>query len=70
MPSEIVDRFPGSQRDRRGIPVDFRNVPSPRSTSPNGASSSLLCDTAGRRSIPDLAGIVIGHGTATLEETA
>ena len=33
------------------------------------ASSLLLCDRLVAEH-PDLAGIVIGHGTATLEETA
>ena len=40
-----------------------------RSASPNGATSSCLCERLAAEH-PDLAGIVIGHGTATLEETA
>ena len=51
------------------IPVRYRNIPS---TAIDFADWKALvrCASSCRRSIPDLAGIVIGHGTATLEETA
>lgn len=51
------------------VPVPFRAVPSPAIGFAEWQDLVLLCERlAGEH--PDLAGIVIGHGTATLEETA
>ena len=51
------------------VPVKFRAVPSHRIYFPEWRELVLLCDRLVAE-IPDLAGIVIGHGTASLEETA
>ncbi|MFT2520435.1 asparaginase domain-containing protein, partial [Escherichia coli] len=51
------------------IPVDFRNVVSPEIYFKEWRELALLCHRVVAEH-PDLAGIVIGHGTATLEETA
>ena len=51
------------------IPVPFRAVPSPAIGFAEWRDLVLLCERA-VADHPDLAGIVIGHGTATLEETA
>ena len=51
------------------IPVDFRNVPSPEIYFAEWQELAALCHRVAAEH-PDLAGIVIGHGTATLEETA
>jgi len=51
------------------FPVTFANVPSPSIGFAEWKALALRCaDLVGEH--PDLAGIVIGHGTATLEETA
>ena len=65
----IVQAFPAVRDVADIIPVDFRNTLSPNIYFPEWQDLVLLCDelVAGH---PDLAGIVIGHGTATLEETA
>ncbi len=67
--AEIVERFPELERVAEVIPIRFRNVPSFDIYFPEWRELVLLCDKAVAE-IPDLAGIVIGHGTASLEETA
>jgi L-asparaginase len=67
--SAIVARFPEVQEVAEIIPVDFRNVPSTEIYFPEWRDLAALCsDLVAAHS--DLAGIVIGHGTASLEETA
>ena len=48
---------------------DIGTSPAPRSISPTGRRW-CCCASSWSQEHPDLAGIVIGHGTATLEETA
>jgi L-asparaginase len=67
--SEIVVRFPVVKEVAEVIPVDFRNVPSTEIYFPEWRALAALCHRLVAEH-PDLAGIVIGHGTATLEETA
>jgi L-asparaginase len=67
--SGIVARFPEAKEVADVIPVDFRNVPSTEIHFPEWKDLSALCSELVARH-PDLAGIVIGHGTASLEETA
>ncbi|MDE2581299.1 MAG: asparaginase [Rhodospirillales bacterium] len=66
---EILARFPETALVAEVIPVRYRNVPSP---AVGFADWQELVLTAERLAAahPDLAGIVIGHGTATMEETA
>ncbi|HEY8288310.1 MAG TPA: asparaginase [Acetobacteraceae bacterium] len=66
---EILARWPETALVAEVIPVRYRNVPSPAIGFPDWKALAGLC----RQLVadhPDLAGIVIGHGTATLEETA
>ena len=67
--SGIVARFPTVNEVADVIAVDFRNVPS---TEIYYAEWRELAGICGKLAVehPDLAGIVVGHGTATLEETA
>ena len=67
--SGIVARFPVVNEIAEVIPVDFRNVVSPEIYFAEWRELALLCQRVVAEH-PDLAGIVIGHGTATLEETA
>lgn len=65
----ILDAVPELAAVADVIPVPFRAVPSPAIGFAEWRDLVLLCaQTAAAH--PDLAGIVIGHGTATLEETA
>jgi L-asparaginase len=66
---EVLARWPEAALVADVLPVRFRNIPSTSIGYPDWKALVLLCDrlVAGH---PDLAGIVIGHGTATLEETA
>jgi L-asparaginase len=66
---EIIARFPETSLVAEVIPVRYRNIPSTAIDFPDWKALVLLCEKLGREH-PDLAGIVIGHGTATLEETA
>jgi L-asparaginase len=67
--SAIVARFPEVNEMANVVPVDFRNTPSPDIYFPEWQALAVLCaKLAGEH--PDLSGVVIGHGTATLEETA
>ena len=65
----ILDRFPETAVVADVFAVPYRNVPSPRI---GFADWKILLETCHRleREDANLAGIVIGHGTATLEETA
>jgi L-asparaginase len=65
----ILERFPEVQRVAEVVAVPYRNVPSPRIAWPEWRDLVLLCDKVVRDD-PAVAGIVIGHGTASLEETA
>ena len=69
MPAQIVARFPVVNEIAEMIPVDFKNVPSPEIYFAEWKELAALCHRLVAEH-PDLAGIVIGHGTATLEETA
>ena len=51
------------------VVVKFRNIPSPAIYFPEWKELAALCERLAREN-SDLSGIVIGHGTATLEETA
>lgn len=65
----IIDAVPELAEVAEVVPVPFRAVPSPAIGFAEWQDLVLLCERlAGEH--PDLAGIVIGHGTATLEETA
>ena len=66
---EILARFPETALVADVIPVRYQNVPSPRIAFPDWKQLVLLCDRLVAEHA-DLDGIVIGHGTATLEETA
>jgi L-asparaginase len=65
----ILDRFPEVQQVAEVFAVPYRNVPSPQIGWKEWQELVLLCDKVVAET-PDLAGIVIGHGTASLEETA
>src|SRR3954466_15848924 len=65
----ILDRFPEVQQVAEVFAVPYRNVPSPQIAWPEWKQLVLLCDKVVRED-PAVAGIVIGHGTASLEETA
>jgi L-asparaginase len=66
---EILARFPETSLVADVIPVRYRNVPSTRVAFPEWKELVRLCDRLVAEHA-DLAGIVVGHGTATLEETA
>lgn len=66
---QIVERFSEVRDVADVVPVRFKSVPSTKVAFPEWKA---LVQTADQQvsSYPDLAGIVILHGTATLEETA
>ena len=66
---EILERFPETALVAEVIPVRYRNVPSTSIGFTDWQALVKLCDQLVAEHA-DLAGIVIGHGTATLEETA
>jgi L-asparaginase len=66
---EIVARFPEVAMVADVIAVRFAAVPSPNIFFAEWKGLVLLCERLVAEH-PELAGIVIGHGTATLEETA
>lgn len=66
---EIVARFPDLARVADVVPINYANIISPAIGFNDWKSLVLACDKA-VADHPDLAGIVIGHGTASLEETA
>ncbi len=67
--ADMVARYPELAEVAEVIPVKFRNVPSFDIFFPEWRELVRLCDQL-VATIPDLAGIVVGHGTASLEETA
>lgn len=67
--SAIVARFPEVKEVADVIAVDFRNVPSTDIYYAEWHELAAICTKLAAQHA-DLAGIVIGHGTATLEETA
>ncbi len=66
---EILARVPEASIVADVIPVRFRAVPSPKIDFVDWKELVLTAERLVAEH-PDLAGIVIGHGTATLEETA
>jgi L-asparaginase len=66
---EILARFPEVELVADVIPVRYRNIASTAIDFTDWKALAALCGTLAVQH-PDLAGIVIGHGTATLEETA
>lgn len=66
---EILDRMPELREVADILVVPYRNLLSPAIGFPEWRELVLLCEQLVRDN-PDLAGIVIGHGTATLEESA
>ncbi|MBD0273340.1 MAG: asparaginase [Acetobacteraceae bacterium] len=66
---EVLERFPEAREAADVFPVRFSNVPSTRVAFPEWRELLLLCDRLAAEE-PGLAGIVIGHGTSSLEETA
>ena len=67
--ADILARVPEASLVAEVIAVNFRVVTSAHVAFPEWKELVLLCDRLVAEH-PDLAGIVIGHGTATLEETA
>jgi L-asparaginase len=66
---QIIARVPEVAQVADVIPVPFAAVGSPEIYFPHWKSISKLADDLVKEH-PDLAGIVVGHGTASLEETA
>jgi len=67
--AEILGRWPDTAQVADVMPVRYRNIPSTAIDFADWKALVLKCrELVADR--PDLAGIVIGHGTATLEETA
>ena len=66
---EILARWPETALVAEVIPVRYRAIPSPAVGFAEWKQLAALCGKL-HADHPDLAGIVIGHGTATLEETA
>lgn len=67
--SAILERFPEVHEVAQVVAVDFKAVASHHITFAEWKALVLECDRLVAEH-PDLAGIVIGHGTATMEETA
>ena len=66
---EICARFPEMSLAADVLPVRYRNIPSTSLVPSDWKALAELCHRLASEH-DDLAGIVIGHGTATLEETA
>jgi L-asparaginase len=66
---EILARWPETALVAEVIAVRYRNIPSTAIDFADWKALAGLCRSLVAEH-PDLAGIVIGHGTATLEETA
>ncbi|TGQ51175.1 asparaginase [Mesorhizobium sp. M1C.F.Ca.ET.193.01.1.1] len=66
---EIIAKLPPLDYLARVTPVRFNNIESTAVTAGDWRDLALLCTRLAADN-PELAGIVIGHGTATLEETA
>ncbi len=65
----LLARFPEAQEVAEVVPVRFRAIPSTAIAWPEWKELLLICDRLVAET-PDLAGIVVAHGTASLEETA
>ncbi|MSP04322.1 MAG: asparaginase [Acetobacteraceae bacterium] len=65
----ILKKFPDVQTVADVFPVHYRAIPSTEINFTDWKALVLLCDKL-VADHSDLAGIVIGHGTATIEETA
>lgn len=65
----ILAKFPDVQAVADVFPVRYRAIPSTQIAFTDWKALVLLCDRLVAEH-PDLAGIVIGHGTATIEETS
>lgn len=66
---QLVDKFPEVHKVAEIIPVRFKAVPSTAVSFPEWKQLVIEADKV-VAAHPDLAGIVVLHGTATLEETA
>lgn len=66
---QLVDKFPEVRQVAEIVPVRFKAVPSTAVAFPEWKQVVIEADKA-VAAHPDLAGIVVLHGTATLEETA
>jgi L-asparaginase len=66
---EIFARWPEAALVADVLPIRYRNIPSTSIGYSDWKELVLLCDRLVSEHA-DLAGIVVGHGTATLEETA
>lgn len=66
---DIIAALPPLGGLARVTPVRFKNIESTAVTAEDWRDLALLCTKLASDN-PELAGIVIGHGTATLEETA
>ncbi len=66
---EVVEKFSEVKQVADVIPIRFKSVPSTMVAFPEWKALVEAADTAVSM-YPDLAGIVVLHGTATLEETA
>ncbi len=66
---EIIDRFPEIHQVAEVIPVRFEAIPSPNVFFPEWKALVARIETL-MQEVENLAGIVVTHGTATLEETA
>ncbi len=66
---EIIAMYPPLADIAEIIPIRYNNIVSPGIVFEDWRQLVLACDKA-VADHPDLAGIVIGHGTASLEETA
>jgi len=67
--NEMLDKFPQAQSIANIIPVQFDTLPSTAVSFPHWKKLALMIDEF-VRTTPQLSGVVILHGTATLEETA
>ena len=65
----IVAKWPVVRQVAEVVTVNYRNIPSTAIDFTDWKALVALCHQLAAEQ-PDLAGIVIGHGTATLEETA
>ena len=66
---DILSRWPETSLVADVVAVRYRNIASPAIGFSDWKALAVLCQQLAREHV-DLAGIVIGHGTATLEETA
>jgi L-asparaginase len=67
-PEELLERFPEATREADVVPVRFRPMSSAKLGPPEWLEINDLVHAVVERERPD--GVVLTHGTATLEETA